>query len=87
MIYPAIHHNGTSQERLLADVIEAREKLHDAIQAFNKTYPHGRDYYPQGDKVIYDAERREWRDRRDRLCSVYAELLQLATFISFGKGE
>jgi hypothetical protein len=86
MIYPTVHLNGTSKERLLEAMREAHEALWLAICALKETYPHGRDYYPQGNDVWAKAAD-EWQSRNDHLNSVYSELLGLTTFLTFGHGE
>jgi hypothetical protein len=48
MIYPTIHPNGTTKERLLETIEGASLALKIAEEKLEQTAPNGRDYYPQG---------------------------------------
>ena len=48
MIYPTIHANGTTKERLLEAIEGASLALKIAEEKLAQTAPNGRDYYPQG---------------------------------------
>jgi hypothetical protein len=83
MMTPTIHMNGTSQERLLQQVLDTTDALRQALAKLREATPNGRDYYPQGPEAIY-AALDEYRDRDKRLRAVLAELEELAMAISDG---
>ena len=76
MIFPTIHLNGTSKRELYLAYFTAHNALQDAIDTLAKSAPHGRDYYPQGDSVIYDAAK-EHAKRMVTLNNVLRELEEL----------
>ena len=80
MIYPTIHINGTGSETLLDDYRTAVFAVRTAIDAMRYVSPNGRDYYPQGDRVIESASKDHWL-RVERLQSVLAELEALAAHV------
>lgn len=61
IVIPTIHRNGTSQEDLLTEPMDAISALRHAIDKLPN--PNGRDYYPQGDDKISEAigQERVWR--------------------------
>lgn len=81
MMVPTIHLNGTSRDSLLEQVTDAGHALHDAMKKLDETAPNGRDYYPQGQGALKQAET-EYRSRAERLRSVYQELQLLAMEIA-----
>jgi len=83
MTIPTIHINGTKREDLLGAIVNAAVKVNEAIAALREASPNGRDYYPQGSSVIYQAIS-EHSDRVGKLTSVYAELLELHNAIEAG---
>ncbi len=76
MIFPTIHLNGTSKRELYLAYYAAHNAVQDAINSLATTAPHGRDYYPQGDKVIYDAAK-EHAKRMVALHDILTELEDL----------
>ena len=78
---PTVHLNGTSAEELLGQVTQAAKKIHEAMAALANASPHGRDYYPQGDRAFTFADL-EHLDRMNRLRSVYDELFTIAESIT-----
>lgn len=72
-IAPTVHNNGTSKDALLEQLIDAREKLLDAIKALENCSPHSRDYYMRGDSVWAQA-RDEHINRITSVRNVYDEL-------------
>lgn len=77
MTKPTIHLNGTMSADLYDGYTAASDAVRAAIQALAKTGPHGRDYYPQGNGVIFHAVD-EHSNRMAMLESVRAELDELA---------
>ena len=77
MMVPTIHLNGTSKEELLEQLQNAYTACTDLVSALSRAYPHGRDYYPQGDAAIYKAQD-EANDRVRRVRSVQNELTEIA---------
>lgn len=73
---PTIHHNGTSRDALLKGYIDAAEAIRDALKLVAQTAPNGRDYYPQGNTAILDAQR-EHKARLKMLMEVYRELSEM----------
>jgi hypothetical protein len=83
MVYPTIHLNGTSKDRLLEDIEKAYAAINDAQQALRNAAPNGRDYYPQGPDVICTALN-EHLARQQKLQDVLLELQDLAEHIDAG---
>lgn len=52
---PTLHSNGTSKERLIDALCDARNALDAAYKALKLTAPNGRDYYPQGPDALIAA--------------------------------
>jgi hypothetical protein len=52
---PTVHMNGSGKKQLVEQYTKAVEALNDAIAALNEAYPHGRDYYVQGEGAIDSA--------------------------------
>ena len=52
---PTVHMNGSGKKRLVEQYSNAMHALNSALAALNEAYPHGRDYYVQGDGVIEAA--------------------------------
>ena len=70
---PTVHLNGTSKSELALTLEIAAQAIRSAEMALGQTAPNGRDYYPQGDRVIYKAQD-EHLSRLRRLVSVREEL-------------
>jgi len=70
---PTVHLNATSKEALAEALERAHAAIHEAEGKLSQTAPNGRDYYPQGDRVIYQAQD-EHLSRLRRLASVREEL-------------
>jgi hypothetical protein len=81
MILPSIHINGTSRGDLFDRYMDAMMAVEAAIDAVAKTWPHGRDYYPQGDDALQQAQA-EHQDRLKRLHAVALELNTLTDYTS-----
>ena len=73
MMLPTIHMNGTPASRLVEEYDEAADLLRTAIRSLGVSGPNGRDYYPQGESAIYEAQR-EHADRIERVRAVLAEV-------------
>ena len=56
--------------------MNAAHAVQDAELALQAMAPNGRDYYPQGDRAILQAQA-EHRARLQKIGEVYAELLQI----------
>jgi hypothetical protein len=67
LIFPTIHLNGSSKERLLEQLQAARAAGTDFVQCLEAMTPHDRDYYPQGP----DAGKQARDQHHDRLHAVY----------------
>ena len=78
MILPTIHMNGTSKADLLDRYMTAMLAVEAAIDAVTQTGPHGRDYYPQGD----DALRQAQAAHQDRLKRLHAVVLELNALVA-----
>ncbi len=76
MIFPTIHLNGTSKRELYLAYYAAHNAVQDAINSLATTAPHGRDYYPQGDNMIYSAAK-DHAARMVALNNVLKELEEL----------
>lgn len=72
---PVIHSNGTSAERLIADLGEAYSRIRSALQALGKTEPNGRDYCLRPGS--FEVAVAEHKSRCERLLSVKTELEEL----------
>ena len=77
MILPTIHRNGTSKADLFDRYWTALLAVEAAIDAVAQTGPNGRDYYPQGD----DALRQAQAAHQDRLKRLHAIVLELDTLV------
>ena len=75
---PTVHNNGTSRESLLAQYKSAIDAVNNACDYLQKAYPHGRDYYVQGDDALKKAQD-EHQDRLRSLVGVKHELIEIAT--------
>ena len=73
MILPTIHSNGTKKYVLINALCEAAQALNVAYELLKRTAPHGRDYYPQGDAVLRQAEGAHF-DRLKRLDEIKDEV-------------
>jgi hypothetical protein len=82
MIFPTIHLNGTSKDDLLEALMEANAAIRDAQKKLAETAPNGRDYYPQGPNVIYQAQD-EHVARMNKLVEVERELSEIAEHLAF----
>jgi hypothetical protein len=80
MITPTIHHNGTSRERLLEGYLDAMEAVREALSHLNATAPNGRDYYPQGNTALQEAQKQH-NARCEKLLNVCRELSELAAYV------
>jgi hypothetical protein len=78
---PTIHLNGTAKSDLLEAYCEAIHALHQAGTAMAKTYPNGRDYYPQGATALNQAMDQH-DDRMNRLRGIIKELEVIAEAVS-----
>ena len=73
---PTIHLNGSSRDHLREDLDVAHTKLAEAVLAVSKTSPNARDYYPQGEGAIYEAQAQH-RERLAALVHVQKEVYEL----------
>lgn len=81
ILFPTIHHNGSSVQSLCEANDAAREALRRAITALEQAAPHERDYYPQGPNTGRLAQA-EHRARIDKLVSVQRELEALRGYLA-----
>jgi hypothetical protein len=56
MKIPTVHLNGTAKSDLMDALSEAYHAILDAEAKLAACAPNGRDYYPQGFNVIYEAQ-------------------------------
>jgi hypothetical protein len=56
MKIPTVHLNGTSKAELIQQVSDAAAALDEALSWLRGAYPHGRDYYPQGEHALREAQ-------------------------------
>jgi hypothetical protein len=77
LLIPTIHRNGTDGNDLLEQNSDARHAIRLAIKALQNACPNGRDYYPQGDGVIYQAIEQHTK-RLKALEAVHNELGEIA---------
>lgn len=54
---PTIHLNGTGRDSLREENQRALDSIRLAMAHFQGITCHGRDYYPQGDAMLYKAQR------------------------------
>ena len=83
IIKPTIHFNGTSRLHLLETHQRLYSALDAAMEALKNAAPNGRDYYPQGDRVILTAIDQH-RDRGLRIQSVMNEVAILLEHLADG---
>jgi hypothetical protein len=77
LVIPRVHWNGTSRDELLKQLADARQAIHDALDALAKATPHGRDYYVISPEAITEARDAHF-SRVNRLQEVVTELEQIA---------
>lgn len=80
MRIPTVHMNGTSPEQLMEPLLRAHRAIEEALDALAAASPNGRDYYPQGDDALREAQQ-EHRSRAERLRSVQEELMEIAVAV------
>ena len=61
---PVIHMNGTSRETLVSEYKAALDSVREATDALARVTVNGRDYYPLGDRAIYEALDEHWKHRK-----------------------
>jgi len=71
---PTLHLNGTSGQELREQLALAVEAIVRAQEKLMQAMPHGRDYYPQGNDAIFQAQS-EMRARDTKLEQVKQELV------------
>jgi hypothetical protein len=82
MMKPTIHINGTPRNDLFDNYVTAMLAVEAAIDALTQhTAPNGRDYYPQGDHALRQAQA-EHQARLQALNAVSLELHALAEHAS-----
>lgn len=77
MVFPSVHLNGTSKDALREQAVEACEALEAALKKMAEAAPHGRDYYPQGEVLVVQAQV-EHRFRMQAVEQVASEYRALA---------
>jgi len=73
LTFPVVHANGTHRDNLTLVLEETVNSLEKSLELLCSTAPNGRDFYPLGNRAIYDAEN-EHLGRIGRIESVIAEL-------------
>jgi hypothetical protein len=73
---PTVHLNGSDGKKLEGDLDAAARAVQTAINAHSECYPHGRDYYPQGDGA-YDSAVAQWKERQLKLTQVMSDLMEI----------
>jgi hypothetical protein len=81
VIKPTIHLNGTSAKDLYEQYSQMVDALRMAEYVMESNGPNGRDYYPQGNNVIYAAIE-EHNDRVKRVHDVLAEVAALLAHVA-----
>lgn len=51
-VYPVVHLNGTSRERLQEQALALMDAVNALTLALHKATPHDRDYYPKGNALL-----------------------------------
>lgn len=86
MMTPTIHANGTPAGALFEGYVEAANRTRAALEAVAYTAPNGRDYYPQGQAAMEQAQV-EHISRLERLQALAEELEALALHCAQQKKE
>lgn len=73
---PTVHLNGSGRESLTEGYRAQGTAVQEAIAALEANFPHGRDYYPQGD-ATYAQARAEQVARIRALEKVCSEIIEL----------
>lgn len=74
---PTVHLNGSSGSALEEALDKAARDCQTALNSVMECYPHGRDYYPQGEGA-YDAARKEHQARMAAISKVMGELMEIS---------
>jgi hypothetical protein len=80
MITPTIHLNGSSRDRLVEGQLAILCHLREAERAMFEANPNGRDYYPQGDGALKQAQA-EHVARLAKLKALMVEVCELVEAI------
>jgi hypothetical protein len=73
IVTPIIHLNGDRQEVLISRMKKAYLAIKDAQEALRKTAPHGRNYYPEVERLPLAED--QYRRRQEALQSVMDSLV------------
>ena len=77
---PTIHFNGTSAQSLLENYTNVLEKVRELGLSMTKIYPHGRDYYPQGQLAILMAMD-EWKNMNSTISGLESEMIEMVEYL------
>ena len=78
---PDIHLNGSGQNNLLGQMVDAVNALKLAADAMREAYPHMRDYYTL-DPAIHSEAFKQHQDRISRIESLIEEYESIAVAIA-----
>jgi len=78
---PEIHPNGSGQNSLLGQMVDAVNALKLAADAMRESYPHMRDYYTL-DPAIHSEAVKQHQDRISRIESLIEEYESIAVAIA-----
>lgn len=84
IIGPVVNLNGTAPEDLLSGYREAYTAIGRALEAVQKTVPHGRDY-PTVNPVRYQQAAEQHRNRVERLKRIQFEMEVLYTGVEMAQ--
>ena len=79
LVKPFININGSDPDRMMEDILAARDKLSEAIKAMKEIIPHGRDYPGRTD--LYAKARDQHLDRIRALIKIENEMYEIVEHI------
>jgi hypothetical protein len=79
---PIIHLNGSGKTNLTESYLEAYTAVTQALEAVQRTGPHGRDYYVSHDPDALSRALEQHRERCKTLFLIAADLLAICEHVS-----
>lgn len=87
MKVPTVHMNGTSRDELVEQLCKVSRQFNNLMAALLDAAPNGRDYYPQGDNALRDAQEERRADLKalDAMAKRYEALAETIADLPGGR--